>query len=73
MLPARRNISPAASDFFEECNWAWCYHAFREARMWDLEYGGSAIDDLKPDPDSDRKRILLEGFRLNQTESAAGK
>lgn len=41
--------------------------------MWDLEYGGSAIDDLKPDPDSDRKRILLEGFRLNQTESAAGK
>lgn len=30
--------------------------------MWDLEYGGSAIDDLKPDPDSDRKRILREGF-----------
>lgn len=59
--------------FFEECNWEWCYHAFREARMWDLEYSGSAIDDLKPDHDSDRKRILLEGFRLNQTESAAGK
>lgn len=50
---------------FEEYGWDWTYHAFREGEMWDVEYSGSAVDDLKKDPDTLSKAVLLKAFSKN--------
>ncbi len=50
---------------FEENGWDWTYHAFNEAKIWDLEYAGTADDDLVPSPDNPRKKVLLEAFKKN--------
>jgi len=35
-------------ELFEEFGWDWCYHAFREAYCWSLEYEGDSYYELKP-------------------------
>ncbi len=45
---------------FEEYNWSWSYHAFRESKTWDVEYG-SANPPAKEE--TDRKKVLLQGFK----------
>lgn len=52
-------------DLFEEYGWDWCYHAFREFQGWSVELGG-APDKPTPEPDNDRKRVLLEGLKRNR-------
>ena len=57
---------------FEEAGWDWTYHAFREAKIWSLEYAGPTDDTLVPSNDNPRKRILLNAFRRNRSKRAPG-
>lgn len=50
---------------FEEYGWDWTYHAFRESKIWSLEYEGQTDDTLVPSKDNPRKRVLLNAFRKN--------
>ncbi len=51
---------------FEENNWDWTYHAFREWPGWSVEHVGSNPDDLKLAPeDTARKKVLLKGYLKN--------
>jgi len=51
---------------FEEYGWDWTYHAFREAKIWSVEYAGDADDTLRPSDDNPRKKVLLEAFKKNR-------
>jgi aryl-phospho-beta-D-glucosidase BglC (GH1 family) len=50
---------------FEEYRWDWTYHAFREAKLWDVEYQGGTDDDLNKVTDTPRKQVLLNAFLKN--------
>ena len=50
---------------FEEYNWDWSYHAFREAQVWSLEHAGTAPDRLTPSADNPRLLVLKTGFNRN--------
>lgn len=52
-------------DIFEEYGWDWSYHAFRESDVWDVEKSGTDKKDIRPDANTDRKQVLLNGFRRN--------
>lgn len=47
---------------FEEYDWDWCYHAFREWNGWSVEHSDNPGDD-QMDPDNARKRALLQGLK----------
>ncbi|MBR4613624.1 MAG: cellulase family glycosylhydrolase [Kiritimatiellae bacterium] len=53
-------------ELFDEFGWDWCYHAYREARVWNVELEsvrrGLGTDDFRPAADTPRKRALLEGL-----------
>ena len=53
-------------ELFEEFGWDWCYHAYREARVWNVELEsvrrGLGTDDFRPAADTPRKRALLDGL-----------
>ncbi len=51
---------------FEEYKWDWSYHAFRESHYWSVEHAGPDGANPVPDPDTDRKRVLLRAFGKNQ-------
>lgn len=53
---------------FEEYGWDWTFHAFREWGGWSVEHDGTGPGDLKPAPDTARKRALLDGLRLNREQ-----
>lgn len=57
---------------FEEYGWDWTYHAFREARIWDVEYSGSAADALEKDSGTLSKAVLLKAFARNGQDRSAG-
>jgi hypothetical protein len=50
-------------DVFNEYNWDWTFHAFREWAGWSVEHVGTNARDLHPSSDNPRKRALLEGMR----------
>ncbi|MCH5374181.1 MAG: glycoside hydrolase family 5 protein, partial [Planctomycetes bacterium] len=55
-----------AIELFEEYDWDWTYHAYREWDGWSVEHG-SDPDDHRPSlMPTDRKRLLLEWFARNQ-------
>ena len=53
-------------DMFEEYGWDWSYHAFREWDGWSVEKTWTGRegdrDIFVPDPDTPRRRALLDGF-----------
>ncbi|MCF7734251.1 MAG: glycoside hydrolase family 5 protein [Akkermansiaceae bacterium] len=53
-------------EVFEEYDWDWTYHAYREWDGWSVEHG-SDPQDHRPSPvATDRKQLLLEWFAKNQ-------
>ena len=48
---------------FEEYGWDWTYHAFDEAKAWNVEMEADKPFDFRPAQDTPRKRALLEGSR----------
>ena len=53
-------------EIMEEYGWDWTYHAFREHPCWDVELEAPTQfckwSDFRPNPDTPRKRVLLDGF-----------
>ena len=50
-------------EVFNEYNWDWTFHAFREWAGWSVEHVGPNRDELRPSDDNPRKRALLNGLR----------
>ena len=47
---------------FEEYGWDWTYHAFDEAKAWNVELEADRPFEFRPAEETPRKRALLEGF-----------
>ena len=52
-------------DLFEECEWDWSYHAYREANVWSVEYGKEQ-KHARPVATTKRKELLLDWFAKNE-------
>ncbi len=53
-------------DLFEEYEWDWTYHAYREWDGWSVEHGADRqVRQPTPEP-TDRKQLLLKWFAQNQ-------
>ena len=48
---------------FEEYGWDWTYHAFDEAKAWNVELEADKPFEFRPAEDTPRKRALLNGLR----------
>jgi endoglucanase len=59
-------------DLFEEYDWDWSYHAFREWSGWSVEYE-NARDDRPATAPTDRQRLLLSWFAKNEKPKDEGK
>ncbi|TWT84849.1 Endoglucanase C [Planctomycetes bacterium CA13] len=53
-------------DLFEEYDWDWTYHAFREWDGWSVEHGADPDDHQPTAQPTDRKDLLLKWFAKNQ-------
>ncbi len=47
---------------FEEYGWDWTYHAFDEAKAWNVELEADKPFEFRPAEDTPRKRALLQGL-----------
>ncbi len=63
--------APGAADYlddlirtFEEYQWDWTYHAFREWDGWSVEHSGTPTQ-IHPDANTDRKQVLLKYLKQN--------
>lgn len=61
-VPGAENYLRDLIGIFNEYGWDWTYHAFRESPVWDVEKAGASRPEIVPDPDTPRKRALLDGF-----------
>lgn len=57
---------------FEEYQWDWCYHAFREANCWDLEYDDRYRNAAARDLNNPRLRLILDLLAKNRQLDLAG-
>lgn len=54
---------------FEEYNWDWSYHAYREWTGWSLEHDNlpfSRTEAVLSTTPSDRKKVVLDWFAKNK-------
>ena len=62
-------------EIMEEWGWDWTYHAFREHPCWDVELEAptkfSPWSDFRPNPDTPRRRVLLDGLAGRLAPGAA--
>lgn len=59
-------------EIFEELNWDWSYHAFREWNGWSVEHEGTAPDAMKPVRTTPRREVLLKYFKRNRNDHMQG-
>ncbi len=52
-------------DLFEEFQWPYTMHAFREWDGWSIEHEGESPQTLRPSADNPRKRVMLKAFSKN--------
>ncbi|MFC1852481.1 hypothetical protein ACFL27_19970 [candidate division CSSED10-310 bacterium] len=56
-------------ELFEEYEWNWTYHAFREWHGWSVEHSEDP-DDYEPfEGETDREKLLKSWFALNKKPS----
>lgn len=56
-------------DIFEGYGWSWTYHAYREAKVWNLQLSDQPREDslAMPDPNTDRyQQVVGYGLNMNQ-------
>ncbi len=53
-------------DLFEEYDWDWTYHAYREWSGWSLEHSNDQKDEQPARQPTDRKQLLLSWFAKNR-------
>ena len=49
-------------DLFEEYDWDWSYHAFREWDGWSAEHGPDKEDTSRSKTQTDREKLLRSWF-----------
>lgn len=52
--------------FFDENNWSWTYHAYRESEVWDPERSNINRNDLKRYKNTERMKLLTKFFKENK-------
>lgn len=54
------------TSIFEEFNWSWCYHAFREFHGWSLEHDGKlwvrGMPNPQPSADETKRAVIIKTF-----------
>ena len=68
--------APGAATYLQDCigiwegwGWGWCYHAYREANAWSLEFANMPIKNAvkQYSPPTDRYNVVVgSGLSLNQ-------
>lgn len=53
-------------ELFEEYDWDWTYHAYREWDGWSVEHGPDPDDHQPTEEPTDRKQLLLSWFARNE-------
>ncbi|TWU34334.1 glycoside hydrolase family 5 protein [Novipirellula artificiosorum] len=53
-------------DLFEEYDWDWTYHAYREWDGWSVEHNDDPNDHESKTQPTDRQKLLLKWFSKNQ-------
>lgn len=53
-------------DLFEEFNWSWCYHAFREYHGWSVEHDGNKANENRSTVPTMRQQLFMEAFKKNK-------
>ncbi len=51
---------------FEEMGWDWAYHSYREWNGWSVEHGNNRNDNEITKEPTERKKMLLDWFKLNK-------
>eukprot|EP01136_Pigoraptor_vietnamica_P010522 Opistho-1_new@48236 len=52
-------------DIFEENNWSWAYHAFREYHGWSVEHGNVKEDETTAKEATSRQQLFMDAFKKN--------
>jgi hypothetical protein len=52
-------------EIFEENNWSWAYHAFREWNGWSVEHTSNKDDNERSATPTDREQLLRTWFAKN--------
>ncbi len=60
------NYLKDAIELFEEYQWDWSYHAYREFHGWSVEHNENEADTRPSSTPTARKRLLLEWFAKNR-------
>jgi hypothetical protein len=53
-------------DIFEQYNWSWTYHAFREYNGWSVEHDNNKANEQPADAPTTRQRLFMEAFKKNE-------
>jgi hypothetical protein len=53
-------------ELFEEYDWDWTYHAYREWDGWSVEHGSDPKDHQPTAEPTNRKKLLLDWFGRNK-------
>lgn len=61
-----RNYLKDCIDIFEEYNWSWCYHAFREYHGWSVEHGNIKEDEKPSASPTSSQQLFMEAFKKNK-------
>ncbi len=56
-------------DIFEENNWDWAYHAFREWPGWSVEHSGDKDHTQKAAEPTSRQKLFMQWFARNNTNA----
>jgi endoglucanase len=59
-------------EIFEEYEWDWSYHAFREWDGWSVEHSTGYYDPVLPTTMTDRELLIRSYFQQNPTEIFSG-
>ncbi len=70
--PGAADYLKDAIDALEEHDWDWCYHAFRESKVWSVEHEGPPNNCVPASQDTSRKKVLLDGLRRNRKRASKG-
>ncbi|HEX8235308.1 MAG TPA: cellulase family glycosylhydrolase [Abditibacteriaceae bacterium] len=62
-----------AIDIFEENNWSWAYHAFREWNGWSVEHSGNKADNERSATPTTREQLLRAWFAKNAKPNTIAK
>ena len=59
-------------DIFEEYDWDWTYHAFREWSGWSVEHGEDPKNNQPAAEPTDRQKLLMGWLAKNRKPEGVG-